>query len=293
MPLRSPLATKAYVDALLGVSNALVFKGPIDCSTNPNYPAADAGHVYQVTVAGRIGGASGPVVEAGDSITCSVDASASGTHAAVGANWFISQNNIDGNVTPNVAVETVLVIAAGAATPVRASHALQSETGTADALTTLATTNFKEGDTIKLRAVAGHQITITPSGGNISTLNSVPILLDDPKKYVDAHVTATGVVVSEGGAGVRQIIGQQIAASGSFTLFNAATAGKRYRAVIVKNDDPLVRAEIVVFGGAVPVVEFFSETVGALELSNSTTSFLVSNVSAALGTYNIAIEEWF
>src|SRR6185436_4283983 len=93
------LATKTYVDALLGANDAMVFKGVIDCSANPNYPAADAGHVYKISVAGKIGGASGTNVEAGDSIYCITDSTASGTQAGVGANWVVVQVNIDGAVT--------------------------------------------------------------------------------------------------------------------------------------------------------------------------------------------------
>lgn len=33
----------------------LLYKGGIDCSANPNYPAADAGFFYKITVAGKIG----------------------------------------------------------------------------------------------------------------------------------------------------------------------------------------------------------------------------------------------
>lgn len=75
------------------VTSALTYKGGIDCSANPNYPAASVGHVYVVSVAGRIGGASGPVVESGDMIICKVN-SAAGDHATVGANWNIIQNNL-------------------------------------------------------------------------------------------------------------------------------------------------------------------------------------------------------
>jgi len=76
----------------LGTPDVLIFKGTIDCSTNPNYPAADAGNTYLVSVAGRIGGASGPAVEVGDMLVCCVDSSASGDHATVGANWTILQS---------------------------------------------------------------------------------------------------------------------------------------------------------------------------------------------------------
>lgn len=92
-------ATKAYADQLIAAADAMVFKGVIDCSANPNYPAADRGHTYRVSVAGKIGGASGTNVEAGDLLVCLIDGTASGTQAAVGSSWTISQANIDGTVT--------------------------------------------------------------------------------------------------------------------------------------------------------------------------------------------------
>lgn len=92
-------ATKAYVDGLIAANDAMVFKGVINASANPNYPAADAGHTYRISVAGKIGGASGPNVEVGDMLLCTVDATAAGTHATVGANWAIIQTNIDGALT--------------------------------------------------------------------------------------------------------------------------------------------------------------------------------------------------
>ena len=78
---------------------ALELKGVVDCSADPNYPAADQGDFYVVGVAGKIGGASGVDVEAGDTLLCLVDGSAADTQAAVGANWNIAQGNIDGAVT--------------------------------------------------------------------------------------------------------------------------------------------------------------------------------------------------
>ena len=64
------VASKTYVDALLAANNAMVFKGNIDCSANPNYPAASTGDVYNVSSAGKIGGASGEDVEQYDTIWC-------------------------------------------------------------------------------------------------------------------------------------------------------------------------------------------------------------------------------
>lgn len=93
-------AVKAYVDGIVsgGAADVMIFKGVIDCSANPNYPAADAGNLYKVSVAGKIGGASGPNVEVSDTIYCITDSTASGNHATVGANWVITQVNVDGAV---------------------------------------------------------------------------------------------------------------------------------------------------------------------------------------------------
>lgn len=94
IPLSS--AVKAYADTL--IVGYLVYKGVIDCALNPNYPAADRGHVYVVSVAGRIGGASGMVVEAGDQLLCKTNSTPSGDQATVGAQWNIIQFNLDGAV---------------------------------------------------------------------------------------------------------------------------------------------------------------------------------------------------
>ena len=50
-------------------------------------------------MAGKIGGASGINVEVGDTILCLTDSTSAGTQAAVGAQWNITQSNIDGAVT--------------------------------------------------------------------------------------------------------------------------------------------------------------------------------------------------
>lgn len=108
------IATTAYVDtglaALIAASDAMVFKGVIDCSANPNYPAADRGHTYRVSVAGKIGGASGVNVEAGDLLLCLTDSTSSGDQATVGTSWSIAQTNLDGAVIgPASVTDSVLV----------------------------------------------------------------------------------------------------------------------------------------------------------------------------------------
>ncbi|MBU1173685.1 MAG: hypothetical protein KKD44_29290, partial [Proteobacteria bacterium] len=86
--------SKKAQEAAEAIIDALVYKGAIDCSGNPNYPAADAGWTYKVSVAGKIGGASGIIVQVGDTPICFVDSSAEGDQAAVGANWNVLQANI-------------------------------------------------------------------------------------------------------------------------------------------------------------------------------------------------------
>lgn len=96
--IASQKAVKTYVDGIVAAQDAMVFKGAQDCSANPNYPAADRGWTYRVSVAGKIGGSSGVVVEAGDIFMCLDDGTSSGNQATVGASWTVIQTNIDGAV---------------------------------------------------------------------------------------------------------------------------------------------------------------------------------------------------
>lgn len=73
----------------------MVYKGEIDCHLNPLYPAADQGHVYQVSASGKIGGESGLNVDNGDVLICVSDGTPEGTQGDVGKDWDILQYNID------------------------------------------------------------------------------------------------------------------------------------------------------------------------------------------------------
>jgi hypothetical protein len=88
---------KITVADLLGlitdIAGLLEIKGSTDASANPNYPAADQGDTYVVSVAGKIGGASGTDVEVGDVYFATAD-NAGGTQAAVGTSWAVIQGNI-------------------------------------------------------------------------------------------------------------------------------------------------------------------------------------------------------
>lgn len=85
----------ALVAKIQEVTGSLIdLKGEIDCSTNPNYPAARTGDAYVVSVAGKIGGASGKVVDVGDLIVAKND-NAGGDEVAVGNDWFVLERNLD------------------------------------------------------------------------------------------------------------------------------------------------------------------------------------------------------
>jgi hypothetical protein len=86
-------ATKTYVDN--AVTGLYEFKGSTDCSANPNYPSASKGDAYVVTVAGKIGGASGVSVDVGDVYFATAD-NAGGTQASVGASWSVLEHNLVG-----------------------------------------------------------------------------------------------------------------------------------------------------------------------------------------------------
>lgn len=87
-------AIKSYVDSAVATADAFTLQWDIDCSTNPNYPAADAWHAYVVTVVGKIGWASWIDVEVWDTIICKTDSTASWDQATVWTNWFILQTNV-------------------------------------------------------------------------------------------------------------------------------------------------------------------------------------------------------
>jgi hypothetical protein len=97
----SQKATRTYIASVLaGVAKN---QGVIDCSTEPNYPAASNGDFYRCSVAGKIGGASGTVVEILDLILCVAD-NAGGTQASVGASWIVGQANITGITAAGLAM---------------------------------------------------------------------------------------------------------------------------------------------------------------------------------------------
>lgn len=76
-----------------GGGGSFTIKGTIDCSLDPNYPPATQWDTYVVSVAGKIGGAAGKPVEAGDWVVA-LATNPGGNEAAVGTQWTVIQVNV-------------------------------------------------------------------------------------------------------------------------------------------------------------------------------------------------------
>ena len=74
-------------EAISGLS-PIKFKGFIDCSASPNYPAANSGEWWVLTD-GKIGGAAGITTFTNDVAFCNVDNTSSGDEATVGSSWTV------------------------------------------------------------------------------------------------------------------------------------------------------------------------------------------------------------
>lgn len=120
-------ATKSYVDGANTFN--LKFLGYINCSTNPNYPAAFKSDLYAVSFAGRIGGASGKIVEVGDVFFATSD-NAGGAEGSVGFAWTVLQHG-DRYITGSTgATDNALIRADGTGgTTVQASSAVVDDDG--------------------------------------------------------------------------------------------------------------------------------------------------------------------
>ncbi len=197
------------ISSIIAASPGIVYKGVIDASTNPNYPAADSGDLYVISVAGKIGGASGPNVEVGDMIICKVDGSAAGTEAAVGANWNIVQGNIDGAVIgPTSATDNAIVLydgvtgkliknsvvtidgsgytKLGSTAPGIKMKKLTGTTGATEGDVTLIAHGFAD-----ISKIIGSQVLVTASNSN-----RIPPVFTSVNEYeYDTFVDATNVAV--------------------------------------------------------------------------------------------------
>ncbi|MFT2793050.1 hypothetical protein ACMV5I_23690 [Serratia sp. T13T92] len=107
----------------------LSYRGVLDCSANPNYPAAEIGWVYVISVPGKIGGASGVAVEAGDMLLCK-ETSPGGAQGAVGSQFDVVQGNTNGAVVfggASAGLNTVPVFSTADGKTIESSGALISD----------------------------------------------------------------------------------------------------------------------------------------------------------------------
>lgn len=116
--LFTALAIKNYVDKLLWSNDAMLYKWTIDASTNPNFPSADAWHTYKISVAGKLGWASGLTVKVWDTLICTTDLTAGWDYATVWANWSLIGGNAEYATSTEAEAKTnaVKIITASALT---------------------------------------------------------------------------------------------------------------------------------------------------------------------------------
>lgn len=85
---------QSLIDTTIASAGAFIYaSSAFDASGSPNYPSANRGNVLYVSVAGKIGGASGKSVDVGDLVVC-LQTSASGNEATVGAYWFVLEHDL-------------------------------------------------------------------------------------------------------------------------------------------------------------------------------------------------------
>ena len=142
-----------YVQEQIAAALTSVVKkqGGIDCSTNPNFPAASNADLYFVTVAGKIGGVNGPAVSIGDTAIAIADTVA-GDFATVGQNWIVLNTNIPGLSTLGVLFATMNAPASDSFVKVKSDNTIEL---------------VPEGDIGGGGAYYGNQIDIPPTSPTI------------------------------------------------------------------------------------------------------------------------------
>lgn len=162
-------ANKTYVDGVVAAQDAMVFKGVIDASANPNYPAANRGDTYRISVAGKIGGASGKNVEVGDLLIALTDGTAAGTDATVGGSWTIVQSNLDGAVVgPVSAVNNAIALFDGASGKLIKNSAVQISDLALTSSSTLVPTSQAVVTALSTKTDVGHTHTWVDIAGTLA-----------------------------------------------------------------------------------------------------------------------------
>lgn len=199
----SQQSVKAYVDN--AVTGLLDFKGSTDASSNPNYPAASKGDAYVVSVAGKVGGASGKSVDVGDVYLAKAD-NAGGTEASVGSDWTVLEHNLVGallsaNNLSDVAdaatafgniKQDATTTATGVAELATAGEA-EARSDTARVLTPSSVANFPVKKTFTLGDGSTTSIALTHSLGTKEVITQVRQASDDAVVECDIVNTSTTV----------------------------------------------------------------------------------------------------
>lgn len=181
--LATQKAVKAYADGLLAAANGFVYKGAIDASTNPNYPAANAGDTYKISVAGKIGGASGIDVTVGDTIYAITDGISAGDHATVGTNWTIIQANVDRATTSTL----------GLAEYADSTEA-EARSSTTVALTPASVVNFPVKKTFTIGDTTNTSFALTHNLGTLDIVVSIRKVSTGDQWFTDVNANSTSQV---------------------------------------------------------------------------------------------------
>jgi hypothetical protein len=174
-------AVRVAINSALASADAMTYKGAIDASVNPDYPAADAGDTWKISDAGRVGGASGTKVGVGDILICIEDNTPAGSQAGVGDKWNVIHVNREGEVIgPEGATNNHIAVFDGS------SGALIKDGGTTIADIQAGATNQRQDEITGQEASANTELTITAG------LNATPLSGTEPV------LTINGLVVQRG-----------------------------------------------------------------------------------------------
>jgi hypothetical protein len=171
--LATQKAVRTYVNS--AVTGLLEWKGATDCSTNPNYPAASKGDAYTVSVAGKIGGASGSTVDVGDVFIATAD-NAGGTQASVGSSWVILEHNLISALAASFAT-TAEVRAGTSSTKVIAPDTLAGAMAV-QTLTDGATVSWDLSTAINAKVTLGGNRTLAVSNPTLGATYSLGVTQD-------------------------------------------------------------------------------------------------------------------
>ena len=290
------LATTAFVQQEISshLVNPMKLKGALDCSANPDYPAASAGWTYRVSVAGKIGGGSGLAVSVGDLIVCLVD-NAGGSQASAGSNWLIETeaSSLPGITTagthlitlPNPGAVTFPRINADNTVATRTAAQLQSDLGlgalavsgaSAATLTVTGATAITLPTTGTLATLAGSEaltnktingLTISPSTGTLAVANGKTLTASNSLTFTGTDASS----VAFGGGGTVAYTANKLSAF-------AATTSAELAGVI--SDE--TGAGALVFANSPTLVTPALGTPSALTLTNATGLPLSTGVTGTL-----------